>query len=119
MEQERVKPVIIKNPETGEVMYTLEFNRNTVKAAERAGFKLQDVVDYPMSKTVELFYWALRFHHPRMTMDNAEALFTEIHGMSQDGLVKRLFALYNEPFRALEDGAEDSEKNGSKYAVEL
>lgn len=117
-EVERINPVLIKDPETGEEKYKLEFNRKTIKNAERNGFKLNDVLDYPMGKTVELFYWSLQMHHKGMTMDKAEVLFDEIGGMAQEGLIKRLFELYNEPFRALQ-GDEDTEKNGKKYVVDM
>lgn len=117
-EVERINPVLIKDPETGEEKYKLEFSRKTIKNAERNGFKLNDVLDYPMGKTVELFYWSLQMHHKGMTMDKAEVLFDEIGGMAQEGLIKRLFELYNEPFRALQ-GDEDTEKNGKKYVVDM
>lgn len=117
-DNERVLPVNIKDQNTGETKYILEFSRNTVKRAERNGFKLSDVLDFPMHKTVELFYWALQMHQNGMSMDKAEVLFDEIGGMNQEGLIKRLFELYNEPFRALQD-EENAEKNGRKYVLDM
>ena len=117
--QERVKPIIITDKETGEPKYTLEFNRKTIKLAERNGFKLDDVMAYPMTKPVELFYYALQMHHRGMTMDRAEELFDTVGGLAQEGLLKRLFELYNEPFRALQGDDGDDGKNAGKYEIKL
>lgn len=119
MEQEKVKPIFIKDPETNEVKFTLEFNRKTVKQAERSGFKLDEVADYPMTKPAELFYHAMKMHQPWMTPERADQIFCELGGIACEGLVSRLVDLYNEPFRAMQDEAEKNEKNGKVYALEL
>lgn len=119
MEQERVKPILIKDPETGDVKYTLEFSRKTVKQAERSGFKLDEVSAYPMTKPAELFYHAMKMHQPWMTPEKAEQIFYDLGGIACEGLISRLVDLYNEPFRAIQDEAEKSEKNGKVYALEL
>ena len=48
----------VVNPITltvGKDTYVLEFSRKTVTSAERAGFDIDEVAKYPMSKVYELF----------------------------------------------------------------
>lgn len=112
MKRDPVKPIVIKNPETGETLYTLEFNRKTIKAAERNGFDISEVGKYPMTKPVELFYYAMRMHQPWVTMDKAEEIFDALDIRNSEGVLKRLLELYNEPFRSMQGDDEGSEKNG-------
>lgn len=115
---EKVKPIIIRNTETGEPEYTLEFNRKSVKNAERAGFSLDDLSRFPATKIPELFWHAMRMHQNWMTLQKAEEIFESIGGMNREGLVTRLVELYNEPMRALRDEDDGDEKN-SKYILDM
>ena len=50
---ERVKPIVLT---IGDKTYTLEFNRNSVMSAERAGLDLARIVSEPMNTIPLLFY---------------------------------------------------------------
>lgn len=115
---EKVKPIIIRNTETGEPEYTLEFNRKSIKNAERAGFSTDDLSRFPVTKVPELFWHAMRMHQPWMTMQKAEEIFDSIDGHHQEGLFARLIELYNEPMRAIRNDDAGDEKN-SKYTLDM
>lgn len=115
---ERVKPIIIRDTESG-TEYTLEFNRDSIKFAESRGFRAEDVADFPMSKIPELFFYAFRMHHKNVSREKTDKMIFEDWGGINDlpdGLIERLFQLYNEPFEATK--TEDERKN-SKLTVEL
>lgn len=50
---ERVNPMLLTYKG---VEYKLDFTRETVRNAERAGLKLADVTDFPTTKIPELFW---------------------------------------------------------------
>ena len=115
---ERVKPIILRDTESG-TEYTLEFNRESVRYAESRGFKVEDVANYPMSKIPELWFYAFRMHHRNVSREKTDKMiFEDFGGINDlpDGLIERLFQLYNEPFEATK--TEDERKN-SKLTVEL
>ena len=113
---EKINPIVLTNNETGDV-YTLEFNRESVRFAEARGFDIDDVSKYPMSKLPELFYYAFRMHHKSVSRERADRiLFDDLGGMPE-GMAERLGALYAAPFEALTNKGEKS-KN-SKMTVEF
>ena len=115
---EVVKPIILHDEENG-LEYTLEFNRESVRYAESRGFKVEDVANYPMSKIPELWFYAFRMHHRNVSREKTDKMiFEDFGGINDlpDGLIERLFQLYNEPFEATK--TEDERKN-SKLTVEL
>ena len=114
MEKEQVKPVIIHDTENNRD-YTLEFNRDTIKFAEARGFKISDVEDFPLSKTVEFFWYAFRMHHPSFSLKQAENMLDRLGGISEE-LGQRLGELWLVPFKTL--NPEGDEKNSS-VTVEL
>lgn len=109
-----VKPIIIKDSETG-LEYTLEFTRDSVKFAESRGFKIGDVADFPMTKIPELWFYAFRAHHRHLARDKTDALLDGLGGIP-DGLLERLGELYAAPFATLTDG--QTEEN-PRVTVEL
>lgn len=100
---DEMKPIIITDNESG-VKYTLEFNRKSVEKAEKNGFKLDDVKDYPVTKVPELFYYAFLMHHGGITKEKTDSLFLAIGGLSVDGLLDRLVQLYALPVVSLANG---------------
>ncbi len=97
-----VKPMIITDNETGE-RYTLEFDKDSVRFAERNGFDIDDLGKYPMTKLEELFWYAFRKHHMRVDRLKANKLLYGI-GKLPDNFAERLVALYAEPYRAFDEG---------------
>ena len=118
VENEEIRPLILHDTETG-MDYTLEFNRESVMFAEQRGFKIDDVGDYPMSKTYELFYYAFRMHHRNISREKTDKIINEdwggIGGIP-DGVLERLGLLYTVPFGTLTD---KEDKNPPKVTVEF
>lgn len=107
---ERVKPIRITINETGEV-YVLEFTRATVKFADQRGFDINDVERFPTSKIPELFWYALRAHHPYISSEKAESiLFNEVKTITKP-MLKRLCELYLSPVSSLMVEEEDANPN--------
>lgn len=109
--EKKVKPITLTDHETGDV-YTLEFDRESVRFAERRGFKTEDIAAYPMTKIPEFFWYAFRMHHKRVSMEEAERILTDKMGGMPDGMLERLGQLYAAPYEALMSKNADEEKNG-------
>lgn len=116
--EERIKPIILTDEETGD-KYTLEFNKESIKFAESRGFKREDVVEYPMTKIPEMFFYAFRKNHPTLARNKTDAILERLGGvpaiLNNSEFMERLGQLYAEPYTALPQG---DEKN-SKIAIEL
>ena len=97
--------------------YTLEFNRDSVKFAERRGFKLEDLENYPMTKIPEFFWYAFRMHHPSVSATDAERMLDELGGMNE-ALATRLGELWAATFNSLSEMQNGVAKN-SKLTMEL
>lgn len=95
---EITKPVTI---EVDGVTYKLQFNRNSVMSAERAGFRADIIGEQPMTMLPLLFYAAFKMHQPKITRDETDAiLFDKMGGLNQ-ALIERLIQLYAEPTKTL------------------
>lgn len=114
----KVEPIRLVNKDSGKE-YVLEFNRATVKRAEKGGFTLTDISSGKvLSGYSELFYYAFLMHHPYMKQaDTDRILFEELGGLS-DALQTRLVELFAEPYNALVEAKDGDEKN-VKWSVSL
>lgn len=101
-----VKPIKITDTNTGEV-YTLEFDKESVRFAESRGFDIDDIGKYPITKTEELFWYAFRKHHKRVDLLKARKLLEGI-GALPDGFLERLVSLYAVPFEAFTESEEET-----------
>lgn len=114
-EKKKVEPITLKY-ENGTV-YTLEFSRETVKMAERAGFSRDDFGDKMMTRISEMFFYAFMMHHPTMSKEKADKiLFDDLGGVSE-ALSERLTDLFNAPYEDLFN--ETGEVKNSKLTVLL
>lgn len=113
--KEIVKPLILRDTETGE-KYTLEFSRETVRWAERRGFKYADVSDYPMTGVYDIFWYAFRMHHPGIDRRKTDKIIDDWGGIENipDGVLERIGELYSAPFSTMRD-----ENNPPKVTVEF
>lgn len=104
IQNETVKPLILRDTETGE-KYTLEFSRDSVKWAENRGFKYADVSDYPMTGVYDLFFYAFRMHHPGIARSQTDKIIDDWGGIEgiPDGVLERLGQLYTAAFSTLRD----------------
>ena len=96
---ERVEPIVIHYEDGKD--YTLEFSRETVKAAERAGVVPDNVESMPMVTAELLFFYAFKKNHPTITKEKTDSiLYDDLGGITSDQYA-RLVALYNAPFDSL------------------
>lgn len=112
---DRVKPIrltdnagIIRHP--GDV-YELDFSRESIVFAENRGFKVEEVLVYPVTRISELFYYAFRKKHRNVSREKTDK-FMEAWGGIPESVLKRLIELYNQA--ALSNNIqidEDAEKN--------
>ena len=114
----RVKPIIIKDVETGEAKYTLEFNRKTVAMAERHGFKIDNIAAFPLTTCQDLFHHAFQMNHGGIDRRKTDELFDELGGIEAKGLVERLIELYNNAMRSTKIDDNGEVKN-AKFALDL
>lgn len=112
-----VKPIEITNNVTNDV-FTLEFNRDSVRFAEGRGFDIQAFSEgkAPLTGTSDLFFYAFRMHHPKISKAETDKMLFEDMGGMPDGMLERLIELYSEPFNALVVN-EDEERKNPKLTV--
>ena len=114
---EKVKPMIITDPEEGRE-YTLEYNRKSVVKAESAGFDINKLESSSMTMIPLLFWGAFLMHHPYMTKDQTDKILFDGLGGLNDEEMAYLGKLYAAPFQTLIAG-EDDGKNPRKMAVKF
>lgn len=111
--QEPVKPIVLRDSETGKI-YVLEFDRYSVKFAEEHGFSTSSE-NLRITDMEELFFYSFRKHHPEVSRaDSDKFLYEKLHGFP-DGMVPRLIQLFAAPFEALVQ-TEESSKNATMTA---
>lgn len=107
---ERVQPIELTDNDTGKT-YTLEFNRDTVRRAERNGFSIDDCEKFP-TLCYDLWYYAFLMHHEReIKRKRTDELLDSVGGITDapDGLFERLGELYAQAYKTL-DGDEKNVK---------
>ena len=105
---ERVKPIEIT---IGDKTYTLEFNRNSVMSAERAGLELSKIASEPMNTIPLLFYAAFKMHQPEMARKDTDAILFDVLGGLKPEEIERLGELFAAPTQALMNSEEGERKN--------
>lgn len=110
MKETKQTPIVLTDNDT-DTKYTLEFSREIVRTAERAGFSLEGIVTRPLSAIYDIWYYAFLKNHPRISKVKTDELLDKLGGVYNlpDGLVERLVELYKEPFVVFND--EDEGKN--------
>lgn len=104
---EIVKPIII---EIDGMTYTLEFNRNSVVAAERAGFVADQIAEKPMTMLPLLFFAAFRKNQPNISREETDRILFDVLGGLSKEVVERLVKLYTEPTKTLFRTEDDGEQ---------
>lgn len=92
--------------------YTLEYTRETVKQMERRGFKINDVLEKPLTSLPELFFGAFRANHPFVKREATDEILENMEDV--EGLIAALCEMYNEPLETLMMGASADEGNEGK-----
>ena len=116
MAKEIVKPFVF---EIGEKKYTLEFNRNSAKAAERKGLTLQDVLNMSTpATTLPLLFWAaFKMHHPEVTQEQADKMLNEDFGGLSTEEVQRLISLFVVSYETLLRDESAGERKNVKVSL--
>lgn len=102
---EKVVPIKLTDTETGET-YELEFDKGSVYFAEARGFDIEDVSRAPMTGIHDLFFYAFRKNHPKVSRQKTDKILDEgIGGVGAlpEGFLERLYLLYNAPFEDLKE----------------
>lgn len=115
--EEKVNPIRLTDNDTGEV-YELDFDRASIEFAERRGFKISEVPDYPVSLVPELFYYSFRKNHKRISKQKADAIFDALGGLTP-AMLERLTALYNQGALTHVIRDDEGEEKNPKMTVEL
>lgn len=121
--ENEIKPITLTFTDTNQ-QYILEFDRNTVKMAERNGFPLtpfnQDKIieEMDMELIEQLFYYSFQKNNRGIAKSiTDDILYNELGGVSVELLV-RLVELYMLPYMTLITSKEDSAKN-SKVVIDF
>lgn len=113
-----VPPIHLKDEESGEE-FDLDFSRETVKLAERRGFKPDEISEFPATRIPELFWLAFRKNHPRVSRQQTDDLLERLGGLSSDAIT-RLVQLYGQAgYSGLIKDEDDKEDDGKNATVTL
>lgn len=114
---ERLKPMVITDPDEGKE-YTLEYSRKSVVKAENAGLDTSQLESKSMTMIPLLFWGAFLMHHPHMTKEQTDKiLFDGLGGLSADEMTY-IGKLYAAPFQTL-IASEDEGANPRRMAVKF
>lgn len=101
-ENKDVRAITIKNKKTGELQYVLDFTRDSVKWAERQGFKVQVLEEgISISGIDDLFYYSFHAHYPDVKRAEAEVIAKKNLGGYTPELIERLVQLYLVPVQEM------------------
>lgn len=117
--EERINPIRFTDKDTGEV-YELDFNRESVKFMADQGFVMDDsVVERIAAKGEELWYYAFRARHRRISRSQTDKLYEKMGGLSPK-VIKRLVELYQQALMSNRIVQDDEELDANPHvAVEL
>ena len=117
VKSERMKPMVIVDPEDGRE-YTLEFNRKSVVKAEQAGLDINKLGEKSMMMIPLLFWSAFLMHHPHMTQEQTDKIYFEGLGGLTEKEMEYLGKLYAEPYQTLV-ASEEKTGNPRKMTVKF
>lgn len=120
---DKINPIKIKIEED-DIVYTLEFSRETVIFTNNQGFVRSQFYDRFEEMLPILFYGAFRMHHKKVSRNETDRILNEVlRGLKEDEL-SRLFELYLAPRNALirddddeEDDNDENSKNGRATVI--
>ena len=116
--EERINPIKFTDKDTNET-YELDFNRESVKFMAVQGFVMDDVVDMIATKGEELWYYAFRAHHRRLSKSQTDKLYEKMGGLTPK-IIKRLMELYQQALMSNGIVQDDEELEANPHvAVEL
>jgi hypothetical protein len=113
---ERMKPMIITDPDTGHE-YTLEFTRASVRKCEAAGLDINLAASKSMTMIPLLFWGAFQAHHKNIKQEATDKILFDGLGGLNDQELEYLAGLYAEPFKSLIADDEVETANPRKMTV--
>lgn len=114
---ERVKPMVITDPEEGKE-YILEFSRKSVVKTEQAGLDINKLESASMTMIPLLFWGAFLMHQPYITKEQTDKILFDGLGGLNDSEMAYLGKLYAAPFQSLV-ASEDEGANPRKLAIKF
>lgn len=116
---ERIPPIRITDNDTGE-SYELDFNRESVKFMANQGFVMDDnFIDLIAKNGEELWYYAFRANHRRMSRNQTDRLYDKMGGLAPK-VIKRLMELYNQALMSNSIVQDDEDLDANPHvSVEL
>lgn len=88
--------------------YTLEYDRESVKEAERGGFRIAEADEIPLTTAMMLIEFAFLKHHATLTADEIYRIYE--HLPNKGKLIGALTEMYTDTIRTLQDEPEDEGK---------
>lgn len=117
---EEVKPITLRL--TNGDVYTLEFDRDTVKWAEQRGFSgnpangYAPLNDMPITFMEEIFFYSFHMHHKRVTKQFTDDLLYNVLKGMPEGMLDRLVALHAKTYEVL---INNDEGKNAEVVVEM
>lgn len=122
MNEERIQSIRLTDKKgiigTAGDVYELDFCRESVAFAEGRGFKIEEVADFPVTKTSDLFYYAFRMHNRRVSRDKTDKLMKEWGGIPES-VLKRLIELYSQAMTSNNIQTDEEAEKNAAVSVEL
>lgn len=88
--------------------YTLEFTRRTVQQMESNGFKVNEILDKPVSMLPRFFEGAFLAHHRFVKSSTIDAIYNRLP--DKQALIEKLVDMYNDALNTLMEEPEDDSK---------
>jgi hypothetical protein len=116
--EERVNPIRVTDEDTKET-YTLDFNRESVVFMAQRNFTMDDLSDTIAVKGEELWYYAFRANHKKLSRNQTDKLYEKMGGLAPK-LIKRLIELYYQALNSNKIVQDDDELEANPHVtVEL
>lgn len=116
--EDRVRPARLRDQVTGDE-YVLDFSRDSVRFAEQRGFKPDEVLEFPVTKIPELFFYAFRKNHKNLAKNQTDRILEEQLGGITEELLARLIQLYNQAALTHLIASEEDDGKNARMTVEL
>ena len=118
--KEKVNPIKITDTETNRI-YTLDFNRDSVRFAEDRGFTWDALGERPATYIPIIWFAAFRRYEPRISLEKTTKILEDLGGMKPSWVV-RLRELYDQALVSLisnDDTETEEDAKNAKMTVEL
>lgn len=88
--------------------YTLEYDRDGVRATENSGFRISEADDKPLTTVMTLIEGAFLKHHATLSADEIYRIYSHLPNKSK--LIGALTEMYTDTIRTLQAEPEDEGK---------